>query len=105
MSKTIALALTAATVSARQLTLIGTIDIDDHKIESRTRFESWMKVFNKEYSNSEVDAKYSTWKANDRFIASNNANTELTYTVGHNEFSDMSWEEFATILHGCHRCR
>ena len=100
MSKIIALALTAATVSARQLTLIGTIDIDDHKIESRTRFESWMKVFNKEYSNSEIDQKYLTWTANDRYIASNNANTELTYTVGHNEFSDMSWEEFAPYYTG-----
>ena len=75
-----AIALTLAAVASARLS--GTIDIDDHKISSRTRFESWKKLFNKNNS------KYATWKANDDFIQTTNAKG-LSYTVGHNEFSNL----------------
>ena len=81
-----AICLTLVTVASARLS--GTIDIDDYKISSRTRFESWMKLFNKH------DSSFSTWKANDDFIQKTNSKG-LSYQVGHNEFSDMSWEEFA----------
>jgi len=86
--------LSASAGLSRELRLVGEVDIDSGKVESRTRFESWVKLFNKEYSNSEIDTKYSTWKANDDFIQKTNSKG-LSYQVGHNEFSDMSWEEFA----------
>ena len=82
--------LLASTASA---SLIGNIDIDDSKINSRTRFESWMKLFNK------PNASYSTWLTNDHFIKTTNAE-KLSYTVGHNEFSDMSWEDFSKSYTG-----
>ena len=55
-----AVAFTLTTAVAARLT--GEIDIDNVKINSRTRFESWKKLFNLD------DAKYTTWKANDEFI-------------------------------------
>ena len=51
--------LLATTASA---SLIGNIDIDDSKISSKTRFSSWMKLFNK------PTASYETWLTNDQFI-------------------------------------
>merc|ERR1719183_2725286 len=53
----------------------------------------------KTYKDSEVDAKFAQWVKNDEFIASANAKS-LTYTVGHNEFSDMAWEDFREVYTG-----
>merc|ERR1719183_1464981 len=53
----------------------------------------------KTYKDSEVDAKFAQWVKNDEFIASTNAKS-LTYTVGHNEFSDMAWEDFREVYTG-----
>merc|ERR1719171_2841912 len=53
----------------------------------------------KTYKDSEVDAKFAQWVKNDEFIASTNAKS-LSYTVGHNEFSDMAWEDFREVYTG-----
>merc|ERR1740133_307345 len=82
--------LLATTASA---SLIGNIDIDDSKISSKTRFSSWMKLFNK------PTASYETWLTNDQFIQTTNK-LKLSYTVGHNEFSDLSWEDFSKSYTG-----
>jgi len=97
---TLSLAAIGASASlSRELRLIGEVDIDSVKVETRTRFESWMKLFNKEYNNSEIDEKYSTWKANDDFIQQFNKEGH-SHVVGHNEFSDMSWDEFSKVYTG-----
>ena len=43
-----------------------------------------MKLFNKEYTNAQVDAKFETFKANDVFIQEYNTKG-YSATVGHNE--------------------
>ena len=48
---------------------------------------------------SEVDAKFATWVENDRFIQHTNA-AGRSYTVGHNEFSDLAWEDFREVYTG-----
>merc|ERR1719171_3063987 len=53
----------------------------------------------KTYKDSEVDAKFAQWVKNDKFIAETNAKS-LSYTVGHNEFSDMAWEDFREVYTG-----
>merc|ERR1719223_1137946 len=53
----------------------------------------------KTYKDSEVDAKFAQWVKNDKFIAETNA-ASLSYTVGHNEFSDMAWEDFREVYTG-----
>ena len=94
--KSIVLAALATGATAR---LSGSIDIDSSKIDTRTRFESWMTLFNKAYTNAEVDAKFETFKANDAFIQEYNTKG-YSATVGHNEFSDMSWDAFSKVYTG-----
>ena len=94
--KSIVLAALATGATAR---LSGSIDIDSSKIDTRTRFESWMILFNKAYTNAEVDAKFETFKANDAFIQEYNTKG-YSATVGHNEFSDMSWDAFSKVYTG-----
>ena len=92
-------ALATAVASARQLSLIGEVDIDSAKVESRTRFESWVKLFNKDYTNAEIDQVFTTWKENDAFIQDYNSK-DYSAKVGHNEFSDMTWDAFSKVYTG-----
>ena len=96
MKSSIVFAALATGATAR---LSGSIDIDSSKINTRTRFLSWAKLFNKEYTNAEVDAKFETFKANDAFIQDYNTKG-YSATVGHNEFSDMSWDDFSKVYTG-----
>jgi C1A family cysteine protease len=93
------IATVSASTPARELRLIGELDIDSPAVHPRTRFESWVRLMGKTYKDSEVDAKFAQWVKNDEFIASTNAKS-LTYTVGHNEFSDMAWEDFREVYTG-----
>jgi C1A family cysteine protease len=93
------LATGAAASASRELRLIGQLDIDSPTVHKRTRFKSWMQLFNKQFSDDEMDAAYATWSKNDDFIQKTNA-AELTYPVGHNEFSAMEWEDFREVYTG-----
>lgn len=69
------------------------------QVESRTRFESWVKLFNKDYTNAEIDQVFTTWKENDAFIQDYNSK-DYSAKVGHNEFSDMTWDAFSKVYTG-----
>lgn len=60
------------------------------------KFEEWMKKFNKDYATVEEKKKrQKIFSDNDRFIEWHNSAQGFTYTVAHNNFSDMTSEEFS----------
>lgn len=62
------------------------------------RFESWLKKFK---INVETEVKrlemYENWISNEKFIELHNAKN-LSYTLGHNQFSGMNSEDFRQYL-------
>ena len=59
-----------------------------------SKFEAWKKQNGKSYeSATEFTSAMSAFAANDEIIATHNAKG-LSYTLGHNEFSDLTWDQF-----------
>merc|ERR1712159_958264 len=58
-------------------------------------FSKWMATHSRSYDNNqEFISMYTTWSSNHELINEHNAKG-LSYTLGHNQFSDMTAEEFA----------
>jgi len=58
------------------------------------KFEAWKKQMGKEYPNAEAMSQaMAAFAANDEIINTHNAKG-LSYTLGHNEFSDLTWDQF-----------
>ncbi|GMI27092.1 hypothetical protein TeGR_g2518 [Tetraparma gracilis] len=57
------------------------------------KFEAWMKEHSIEISKEEYDVRLGHFSELDDRIELHNAKN-MTYTLGHNEYSHMSWEEF-----------
>jgi C1A family cysteine protease len=75
------------------------VDVDDARISARSRYMSWKKKHGKTYSVDEEKDVYNNWELNDKYIQKTNAK-KLSYTVGHNEFSDLSWYQFSKLYVG-----
>ena len=62
------------------------------------RFENWVKEFKQEFHNTEHrEGIMRKWIENDKFIDESNAKN-LTYSLGHNQFSGMGSDEFSQYL-------
>ncbi|KAJ1703387.1 hypothetical protein LUZ63_003167 [Rhynchospora breviuscula] len=60
-------------------------------------YEKWMGEFGRVYSSdTEKQNRFEVFKTNFQFIESMNKQPGLTYTVGLNEFADLTNEEFVT---------
>jgi len=58
-------------------------------------FNSWKSLHAKTYASADLEAgALAAYSSNDAIIKETNAKG-LSYTLGHNEFSDMTWEEFS----------
>ena len=63
-------------------------------------FTEWTSQFNKSYStNIEHALRKVTWVQNHLRIISHNTLGQHSYTLGHNEYSDLSNNEFQQLLH------
>jgi C1A family cysteine protease len=62
-------------------------------------FTKWMEQHGKEYESDQVFSRYNVFKANLDFIRKHNEGNE-TYTMGMNEFGDLTWEEFRSTYIG-----
>jgi len=62
-------------------------------------FTAWVKQYSKSYETTEFFGRYNTFKANLDMIREHNAKNE-SWTMGMNEFGDMTWEEFRAIYVG-----
>ena len=83
----------------------ASIDVDDGTISQRVRFEAWMKKHKTVFDSEEVPTGdkfkkvWSAWLDNDKMIQEVNAKG-LSYKLGHNRFSHMTSEEFASRYGG-----
>jgi len=63
-------------------------------------FESWAQEFGMTFNGEEATiAAKANWMQRDEYITKTNAE-QLSYTVGHNQFSAMSRQEFTEFAHG-----
>ena len=70
------------------------IDFNDLRYNATDRFESWKQHYGKVYSTTFEHEKASkAWNFNDKFAKEHNAKG-LSFTVAHNSFSDLMWDEF-----------
>lgn len=87
------LAALFATASAESV-MTTLVDLDDQSVALETRFSLFTHRFSKTYESDEARAKaFDAFTANDAKIADFNSRG-LTYTLGHNSFSDLTSEEF-----------
>ena len=74
----------------------ASIDVDDATVSQKVRFEAWMKKHNMTFEKTEhIKKAWFAWAANDKIIQETNAK-DLSYKLGHNEYSHMTSEEFAS---------
>jgi len=75
---------------------LGVMDWD--KLDSEQRFNLYVDVFEKSFDGISHKANaFENFKANDELIEEHNGKN-LSYTLGHNEYSDLSNEEFNTRM-------
>jgi C1A family cysteine protease len=65
----------------------------------QNEFLSFIKIYSKSYLHEELFTKYNVFRANLIEVEEHNAGNH-TWTMGINEWSDMSTEEFMTIMAG-----
>merc|ERR1711865_1085257 len=72
------------------------------ELEYKSLFEIFQTEHKKNYAESEVAGKFAVFKDNVDFINDHNANhaEELGYTVGINQFTDMSLNEYRNTMLG-----
>ena len=74
-------------------------DIYDYHKLKLNEFGVWLNMYNKNYNtNKEFAIRYITYMFNSRFINNHNANSNNTFKLGHNQFSDMTHEEYLARL-------
>jgi len=67
--------------------------------ELESMFTSFVKTYNKKYTHDDFFNRFSTFKTNMEKIRVHNAQKK-SYTLGVNEFADMTWEEFRSTKLG-----
>merc|ERR1719421_620329 len=65
-----------------------------------TMFKNWMLEHSKAYGAAEQDYRFQIFKKNTDYIIAHNNDKSQTFRVGHNQFSDMSNEEFKATMMG-----
>jgi C1A family cysteine protease len=59
-------------------------------------FDSWAQEFGMQYNGDDYETRKATWEQNDAFYTAENAKGH-TYTLGHNQFSAMTNDEFRAM--------
>lgn len=75
------------------------VDLDDASVELKVRFAAFEHQFNKKYTGADRAKAFKAFAENDAKVQKYNAQ-DLTYTLGHNEYSDLTSEEFNSIYIG-----
>lgn len=77
---------------------LRTSSIDDAVLSAKmTLFETWTKTYAKFYETEDelMERLHIWWSNHERIEEHNKQDTKPTYTLGHNEYSDLSQDEFA----------
>eukprot|EP00750_Incisomonas_marina_P018921 INCI3175.1.p1 GENE.INCI3175.1~~INCI3175.1.p1 ORF type:complete len:474 (+),score=56.04 INCI3175.1:71-1423(+) len=75
------------------------VDLDDHSLPIKARFNAFVEQFGKTYTAEEAETAFSAFAKNDAKIRDYNSRG-LTYTLGHNEWSDMTEDDFNSQMLG-----
>jgi len=68
--------------------------------EQVSKFAKWADTYSMDFvDNNEYMKRFAIFMENDRYIDAHNAK-ELSWTMEHNEFSHMTYDEFSTQMHG-----
>ena len=62
-------------------------------------FEAWKSLYKKSYGADENQYRFTIYKTNYQFIQENNSPL-LSYTLGENEFMDLTNQEFSSLFTG-----
>jgi C1A family cysteine protease len=80
--------------AALAATAAAQVDLDDSSLDIRTRFDAFVDQFSKSYETEEArQYAFEAFAINDQKVQEYNSQ-DLTYTLGHNEYSDMKPEDF-----------
>eukprot|EP01083_Nonionella_stella_P160999 526803_1 len=80
-----------------QRTIIDNLDDINHLSE----FNDWKNTFNKQYQDiKEESHRFLVWLDNWYEINEHNMNSGSSFTMGLNQFSDMTFDEFKLYVHG-----
>ena len=97
MKFTLVLAAAAAAVGSAQKVQI---DLDDASVDLKLRFQAFAHQFEKQYESDEArDVAFAAFAQNEAKIQEHNAKG-LSYTLGHNEFSDLTSDAFNAMYIG-----
>jgi C1A family cysteine protease len=70
-------------------------------VDMQGMFTEWATAFDKTYQSEEEAAfRFGVWSGKIDEITESNNNEELTYKLGLNQFSDLTWDEFLVAIHG-----
>ena len=96
-NKLLILGLIALTGAALFLSTASSGQAQPSDLEAvETRFVAFKVQFDKHYASlAEMDYRLAVFQSNLQLIAAHNADATATYTLGVNEFSDLTFEEFA----------
>merc|ERR1719313_709943 len=72
-------------------------DLDNDALTAE--FQAWQAKFNKKYGSHEHDRRFAIFKQNHALINERNGQNR-SYTLGQNEFMDLTSDEFAAIRTG-----
>ncbi len=76
------------------LLVMGLVDGAIHRLED---FENWINKFNIVVGSKEKETMFGKWLENDKYIEEMNSRN-LTYTLGHNQYSGMDSDDYSKML-------
>jgi KDEL-tailed cysteine endopeptidase len=69
-------------------------NLDDHSISVNERFAAFKMKFGRRYTKSNEERALQAFIDNDAIIKNHNLEPSHTYSLGHNQFSDITFDEF-----------
>jgi KDEL-tailed cysteine endopeptidase len=66
----------------------------------QVKFLDFVKTYNKQYTENEIDLRYNTFKENLMKIHEHNSNTDHSWKMNINQFADMNNDEFKQFKNG-----
>merc|ERR1719253_346474 len=86
-------------IARRKLDAVATM-LDSPDFDAETKWGVYKNRFNKQYETvDEEEAAFDAFVGNNEIILEHNSQ-ELGFTLGHNEYSDMTWEQFSAVYVG-----
>jgi len=67
-------------------------------IDIQTLFSAFLILFNRSYIGKELEDRFEIFSKNMEFIQNHNSNNNNSYTLGMNQFADLTSEEFSKFL-------